>query len=318
MDGVVKGVKLPQTHEQDYTGPDTAGGRLEDPVEERPDTCFLLHQSQQCSRDVDPFVEPLEECLPLHRHEQCSRHMDSMLLELMSQESTQARILVADHEAATGNTSLQEVIQGLGEATCGGLSPTESKTHQRGLISNTVSTEIQHTEREAASRPGSSDPPHSDQPSLGNIGDTQAQQRKDQLAPAKAEPPEASGVGTLQASATTFLESITAATAEMSTAPPPSQSRSRRQRNVGTPLRRSRRLATGGPTTYSVQKAQAVLMKWLRIMIDEPMPSPNNLEAYARLFDHPLSPSHIAALAALFGWTAPESSETHSADVQTA
>ena len=30
------------------------------------------------------------------------------------------------------------------------------------------------------------------------------------------------------------------------------------------------------------------------------------LQRYSRLFDQPLPPSHVQALAALFGWTAPE------------
>lgn len=50
-------------------------------------------------------------------------------------------------------------------------------------------------------------------------------------------------------------------------------------------------------------------MKKLGIPVAEDDVNQDNLEAYTRLFDHPLSPSHLAALAALFGWTVPADSD---------
>lgn len=38
-------------------------------------------------------------------------------------------------------------------------------------------------------------------------------------------------------------------------------------------------------------------------------------EAYAKLFNHPLSRPHLAAVASLFGWAVPEDLEARSADL---
>lgn len=46
-------------------------------------------------------------------------------------------------------------------------------------------------------------------------------------------------------------------------------------------------------------------MKKLGIIMDLHQLSQEAREAYARLFEHPLSTSHVAALAVLFGWTVP-------------
>lgn len=55
-------------------------------------------------------------------------------------------------------------------------------------------------------------------------------------------------------------------------------------------------------------------MKKLGIHVENDMPSFSDIDAYARLFDHPLSTSHIAALAALFGWTVPSNGDAGSAE----
>lgn len=54
-----------------------------------------------------------------------------------------------------------------------------------------------------------------------------------------------------------------------------------------------------------MQKGQAVLMKKLGIQTDQGDNVWESLDAYARLFDHPLSSSHLTALATLFGWRVP-------------
>lgn len=72
-----------------------------------------------------------------------------------------------------------------------------------------------------------------------------------------------------------------------------------------TPLRKSRRIANAGGPCHSVQRAQTVLMKKLGILGEQQLLTEEAREAYANLFEHPLSPCHIAALAALFGWTPP-------------
>lgn len=81
--------------------------------------------------------------------------------------------------------------------------------------------------------------------------------------------------------------------------------RVRKIKNV-TLLRCSRRLATTTAATNSVQRAQAVLMKKLGIISDQHPMTPQDMDAYGKLFDHPLSPAHIAALTALFHWTVPD------------
>jgi hypothetical protein len=46
-------------------------------------------------------------------------------------------------------------------------------------------------------------------------------------------------------------------------------------------------------------------MKVLHVINENEGISPEALDKYSKLFDQPLLPSHVQALAALFGWTAP-------------
>lgn len=137
---------------------------------------------------------------------------------------------------------------------------------------------------------------------------------QEELAPGTAAPLDDSGVAALNQQATVFLDDITMRVGETPGVPPPPQSRQRRPHNrtVNTPLRRSRRIAASGSAATSIQRAQLVLMKRLGLPVEQNA-TPQDVEAYARLFDHPLSPSHIAALAALFGWTVPDNSEARQA-----
>lgn len=50
-------------------------------------------------------------------------------------------------------------------------------------------------------------------------------------------------------------------------------------------------------------------MKRLGLVSDQQNDNTYDLEAYVKLFDHPLPTPHIAALAALFGWTVPDDGE---------
>lgn len=56
-----------------------------------------------------------------------------------------------------------------------------------------------------------------------------------------------------------------------------------------------------------------MLMKKLGLQVQQEVANDEELEAYARLFDHPLPPSHISALAALFGWSVPNDAAVSSA-----
>lgn len=102
--------------------------------------------------------------------------------------------------------------------------------------------------------------------------------------------------------ATIYLQSvITAVPPPATTIVPTSTPPARTKRQPpSTPLRRSRRLAMAGTAGRFVQKAQAVLMKKLGLSPEPNGISAETMEAYAKLFDHPLSSSHVAALAALF------------------
>lgn len=103
-----------------------------------------------------------------------------------------------------------------------------------------------------------------------------------------------------------FLAMVTRPVRE-APATPASRPQRKRAVSVATTLRRSRRIANSVGPTNTVQKAQTVLMRKLGIIDTQQPMSQEAREAYARLFEHPLSPSHIAALAALFGWTVPDS-----------
>lgn len=63
-----------------------------------------------------------------------------------------------------------------------------------------------------------------------------------------------------------------------------------------------------------LNQAQPVLMRKLGIIKEKEDILQEAREAYARLFEHPLSCSHLTALAALFGWTVQSDTEAHSTD----
>ncbi|GJN23594.1 hypothetical protein PR202_gb11258 [Eleusine coracana subsp. coracana] len=105
-----------------------------------------------------------------------------------------------------------------------------------------------------------------------------------------------------------FINLVTRPVQEPQTTPAPAPAkRSRRQPASSTTLRRSRRIANSAGPNHAVQKAQMVLMRKLGLAIEENGLSQEARDAYAKLFEHPLSPSHLAALAALFGWAVPDS-----------
>lgn len=56
-------------------------------------------------------------------------------------------------------------------------------------------------------------------------------------------------------------------------------------------------------------KFRKKVMRVLHVIDENEGINPEALDRYSKLFDKPLSPSHIQALAALFGWSAPEVGE---------
>lgn len=99
----------------------------------------------------------------------------------------------------------------------------------------------------------------------------------------------------------------------MPTLQPP---RSRRTATPTTnPIRRSRRIANNGCRGNALDKAQYVLMRKLGILGEQEQLSQDARDAYARLFEHPLSRPHLAAVASIFGWTVPENYEAREADL---
>jgi hypothetical protein len=77
------------------------------------------------------------------------------------------------------------------------------------------------------------------------------------------------------------------------------------------PPRRSRRIAGIGVEFQSVfgdgqNRFRKKVMRALQVIDVNEGVSQEALQKYSRLFDQPLPPSHVQALAALFGWTAPE------------
>lgn len=71
----------------------------------------------------------------------------------------------------------------------------------------------------------------------------------------------------------------------------------------------------GGMPGHALQRAQTVLMRKLGIISDQEQMSQEARDAYAALFEHPLSRAQVAVLAALFGWTLPDECEVRSADL---
>lgn len=82
-----------------------------------------------------------------------------------------------------------------------------------------------------------------------------------------------------------------------------------------TQLRQSRRITRAGNCGPALQRAQVVLMRKLGVLEEQENLTNEAREAYVRLFEHPLSRTHLAALAALLGWTVPEDAEARSADL---
>jgi hypothetical protein len=69
----------------------------------------------------------------------------------------------------------------------------------------------------------------------------------------------------------------------------------------------STRLANrSGALSAAIQQIQQNLMLKLGLTSEQEAPGPKALEDYSRLFTKPLSQSHVAALAALFGWHVPD------------
>lgn len=80
-------------------------------------------------------------------------------------------------------------------------------------------------------------------------------------------------------------------------------------------LRRSKRIAGFGCAANSIDQAQIVLMRKLGILAAQDNLTQDARDAYARLFEHPLSRAQLTALASLFGWVVPEQSEACSANL---
>lgn len=192
----------------------------------------------------------------------------------------------------------------LAELSAQSLPVTEIAT---GLPAPTAGQVLVYSRR-GRDRPGKVSAQHAAEANQGEWTGTPAQ---DEPVLVTAAPPDESGVAALDEQATVFLDDITTGVEDMQHVPPPQQARRRRPHTTTTtPLRRSRRIAASGSAASSIQRAQIVLMKRLGIPVEQSM-TQQNAEEYARLFDHPLSSSHVAALAALFGWTAPDNSEVH-------
>jgi hypothetical protein len=80
------------------------------------------------------------------------------------------------------------------------------------------------------------------------------------------------------------------------------------------PPRRSRRIAGIGVENLATSsdgqtRFRKKVMRVLHVIDENEGINPEALDRYSKLFDKPLSPSHIQALAALFGWSAPEVGE---------
>lgn len=115
-----------------------------------------------------------------------------------------------------------------------------------------------------------------------------------------------------------FLEEITtpAPAMEPMLSPTPNcRPRNARSLRTATSVRRSRRIAACGITGTAVGRAQTVLMRKLGILQADQGLSQEARDAYAQLFEHPLSRPQLTALASIFGWTVPNSFEARSADL---
>lgn len=132
----------------------------------------------------------------------------------------------------------------------------------------------------------------------------QSAQPSTQGADASTQPAE-----TQQTSLQDFLDMITMPVTGSSSLVATLAPRMRRPaRQDSTTLCRSRQIANAGDQNHAVEHAQTVLMKKLGILDEHQLLTQEARGTYANLFEHPLSPSHIAALTALFGWTVPSTS----------
>ncbi|KAJ1284186.1 hypothetical protein BS78_03G186000 [Paspalum vaginatum] len=103
-----------------------------------------------------------------------------------------------------------------------------------------------------------------------------------------------------------FLKKLRKKTSAILSTPPPARAPSRLP---AAPPRRSRRIAGLGPDRSFLKDSTRIrrqVVRSLDIIDDNDGLDQQALDAYAQLFTHQLSESHVQALAALFGWAPPE------------
>lgn len=121
----------------------------------------------------------------------------------------------------------------------------------------------------------------------------------------------------LQPAAQDYIDTVSMPLQQSAATPMPVSPalRRRRQTTIGSnSLHRSNRIARIATKGTTLDRAQAVLMRKLGVISEGESLSPEAREAYTQLFEHPLSRSHLTALAALFGWTVPPEDEARVAD----
>ncbi|KAG2631280.1 hypothetical protein PVAP13_2NG014400 [Panicum virgatum] len=113
-----------------------------------------------------------------------------------------------------------------------------------------------------------------------------------------------------------FLARVSRPTVSLLREPAPRVQRRRTMTPVKVP-RRSRRLAIAARRSEAdaTRRAQAVLMRKLGIIGESEHISIDAQDDYACLFMQELSQTHIAALAALFGWSVPDDAEVRGVDL---
>lgn len=114
-----------------------------------------------------------------------------------------------------------------------------------------------------------------------------------------------------------FIDAVTRPALELQQPLPPTtpSTRTAKRGAATTTLRRNRRIADGGRQGPALQRAQSVLMRKLGLTKENEQITAKVKDAYARFFEHPLSPPQLAALAAIFGWTIPANEEARSAEL---
>ena len=116
-----------------------------------------------------------------------------------------------------------------------------------------------------------------------------------------------------------FITGLTKRVEGLVAQPPPVQKRRPKAPPPISAPRRSRRKAglhaefAGIPDSTGARKT---VIRSLDIALDQEHVDQKVLNDYAKLFGHPLSESHIQALAALFGWTVPVECRSVSAAIQ--